>query len=110
MCCPHAPSLLAAPPPFSRRRSPNRPSAISIGHPPMPSASLDRPIKQRVKIYPWRSESKCRTKCVHTLALSRGRRETEDGTHLCRSHDRPAIARVCTHVLLAAILSRALPP
>ena len=37
----------------------------------MPSASLDRPIKQRVKIYPWRSESKCRTKCVHTLALSR---------------------------------------
>jgi hypothetical protein len=38
----------------------------------MPSASPDRPIRWRVKIYQWGSESKCRTKRVHAVALSRG--------------------------------------
>src|SRR5207302_564659 len=56
----------------SRRRSPNRPSAISIGHPPMPGAFLDKPKLGRVRIYQWGSESNCRTKCVHTLARRRG--------------------------------------
>jgi hypothetical protein len=56
----------------------------------MPAATLDRPIRQRVKIYQWRSESKCRTKCVHTLARKRGSRGAFEALALdahFRGHD-----------------------
>jgi hypothetical protein len=38
----------------------------------MPGAAVDKLKRQRVKIYQWGSESKCRTKCVHTLVRKQG--------------------------------------